>query len=96
MATRADIHHAKTDIMQATRVAVAEAVNPLKTDMRELRERVAKLEIGGVGGVSPKPWKKVLNLLNSADCANQRLPFIGFGESVVADARVEAIEAIFG
>ena len=43
---------------------------------------------------APRSQGKVLTLLNSADCANRRVAFIGFTDNIAADARVEAIESI--
>ena len=94
MATRTDSNVAKSDIMQATRVAIAEAVEPLQNEMCELRDRVTKLEIGGAATAGPsKPGKKILNLLNSVDVANKRISFIGAAD-VSAEARVDALEAV--
>ena len=77
--------------MQETRLAIAQAVDPLKNEMCDVRDRAAKLEQSGPG--SSKPGKKTLNLLNALDPAKKRVSFIGFPENTSAEARVEAIES---
>ena len=52
MASKKDLHNLETSISKDTKIQIAEAVDPLKSDIYDLRQRVAGLETSGVAGAS--------------------------------------------
>eukprot|EP00969_Alexandrium_andersonii_P215550 9520046-Alexandrium_andersonii.AAC.1 len=89
MATKTDLQQLHSSIMTETRTAIATSVDPLKDEMHDLRERVARLETGHT--TSEK--KRQMAIMNSLDMAHRRVSFI-FENDVNAVDRVAALEEV--
>eukprot|EP00969_Alexandrium_andersonii_P152367 6738218-Alexandrium_andersonii.AAC.1 len=75
--------------MTETRTAIATSVDPLKDEMHDLRERVARLETG----LTTSEKKRQMALMNSLDMAHRGVSFI-FENDVSAVDRVAALEEV--
>ena len=79
-------------------MSVSEAVDPVKTELRELADRVSTLESSRSSGVGPaSSGKSPLDLqtqrmINSLDPALRRVAFVGFAPQSSAEARVKLID----
>lgn len=89
MATTSSLSALHQTIQTETTVAISEAVDPLKNEMKEIRDRLSKLETSSSSSSSSP---KCLHLLNSMDVSHRRVAFVGFLDSTTAAARLQIIE----
>eukprot|EP00959_Pyramimonas_sp_CCMP1952_P405838 8505685-Pyramimonas_sp.AAC.1 len=89
-ATKDDINSLHTRISAETKIAISEAVDPLKDEMEEVRGRLRVLESrpSSSGGLS----KQQIQMINSIDPANRQVAFSGFSASTSLQDRVREIE----
>eukprot|EP00969_Alexandrium_andersonii_P101934 4499620-Alexandrium_andersonii.AAC.1 len=92
MATKNDLRELRTSLLQETRAAISESVDPLKDEMADIRTRVERLETGGPAASTDS--KRQLLFLNSLDLAQRRISIIGFADAVSAADRVAALDEI--
>ena len=94
-ASKEDLNKLKADLKAETKVMISESVDPVKDDMRELRDRVASLETARVpaGSASADHLPRdVQQMLNSLDPALRRVAFVGFPSESSAEARIKVID----
>ena len=94
MALKTDLEALTVDLKQHTKVTVAEAVDPIKSEIHDLQNRISVLELRPASAATPsaKPSQEVIKLMNASDPSRKRLVFIGWPDSVDADTRIEKIE----
>ena len=84
--TKTDFENFKTEIRQETMVQISQSVDPLRDEMRELTDRVMRIEASSSSGTS---GKRQLALLSSMDVSNRRIAFIGFDGDDLNQRRVD-------
>ena len=92
-ATIGDLNELRKDMAVATKLLVAEAVDPLKNEMCELRSRISKIEASPLQassgqGAGNADYNK---LLNSLDPALRRVAIIGMPDGWDAAKRIDMI-----
>ena len=98
MASKKDLENLETSISKNTKIQIAEAVDPLKSDLYDLRQRVTGLETNGVAGASNPAGKsstispEIKALVDSLDPAHKRIAFSGFPLSMAQEIRRKHIE----
>ena len=97
VAMKTDLDEMGSKLASDTKVLVAEAVDPIKSEVYDLKQRVTTLEAGGPP--DPKPSTQtsppqLQKLVNSLDPAKKRVAFLGWPDTFSADARIKHIEAL--
>ena len=95
---KADLAELRSDLKREVKVAVAEAVDPVKDEVSDLKTRVSALEArpttaGSNGGSSSLP-KEVQTMLSNLDPATRRVAFVGFPGGMSAQDRLAEVARI--
>ena len=106
MALKDDLVDLKSDILSETQIIVSDAVNPVKTDIANLKTelsaataRVTSLEqkpahlATGVPACIDKALKDLRSTVDSMDPAHKRIAFIGWSDGTSAEDRIKSMEA---
>ena len=104
MAMKTDLDDMKTQFIADTKLLVAEAVDPiksevydLKNEMNQFKQRLTDIETTGPPVSSqpaPPPSNEFQKLVNSLDPAKKRIAFIGWPDTISADARITHIQTL--
>ena len=96
MATKQDMMEAQQEIKREVKVQITEAVDPIKDELAEQRERIKKLELKerNQNSSSQGLSQETFSLLNTVDPAYKQIVFKQFPEDITADARVAFIEEL--
>ena len=107
MALKTDLQEMKSEIGKEIKVTVAEAVDPLKSELHELKcelqevkGRVSILEQPGTSSTDAQPatspssvaLKKANAIINQLDPAKKQVALVGFPDNDDANARIKRIE----
>ena len=96
MTTKTDLLSLKQDIMKDTRVAIAESVDPLKSEMHDLQERIEKLETGDARGSSSRPDRAAKRHVALRECTRPYdRPLLFVGSERQAEALKGLLHRIF-
>ena len=92
-ATKKDLNDLRKDMAESTKILVAEAVDPLKHEMRNLRNRISKIEaspaqLSSAQGSGSADFNKILN---SLDPALRRVAIVGLPDGWDAAKRIDVI-----
>ena len=97
MTTKSDLMEMKSEISQEIKVTVAQAVDPLKSDLHDLSTRVLSLE--EAPSLADAPQKKPTNeanelqkMINDLDPALKQISFSGWPDSVAIEKRMDLME----
>jgi hypothetical protein len=98
MVSKEDLKSLQSSLLKETKGLVADAVQPLKTDIIELRARMdaqekrpAQTQLASSSTMSPA----VKQLIDGLDPAHRRISLSGFPEKVPASERFEHIDKLF-
>ena len=104
-ATKADMAALSSEINQNTQVMIAEAVDPLKSEIHDIKQqqqqqhaRLTAIEAGppaasaSTNQHNTQPSEEIRKLTDSLDPAKKRISFIGWPDSVTPDARMKEIQ----
>ena len=96
MASKTDLKNLEESISKNTKIDIAEAVDPLKSELCDLKKRIKTIEDHKAQnpGESSTPQntkvvKDLQNALNKLDPALRRTSFFGWPDTVSAEKRVE-------
>ena len=96
MASKKDLQELRKEVTKETKGIVSDAVHPLKSDLCEIRTRVAKLEsapIPGNSSAAPATMSaEVKSILDSLDPAHKQIVFSGFPEKLPHAERIQLIQ----
>ena len=96
MASKKDLQELRKEVTKETKGIVSDAVHPLKSDLCEIRTRVAKLEsapIPGNSSAAPATMSaEVKSILDSLDPAHKQIVFSGFPEKLPHAERIKLIQ----
>ena len=95
-AKKSDLVSLSSDLKQHTKVTVAEAVDPLKSEVHDLSQRVQALEATGQSTAAPsasssKDLIELQKLVQEFDPSAKRIAFTGFPEMMSATDRLKKI-----
>ena len=93
-ALKRDLHDLKNKIAQQTEVLVAEAVDPIKSDLCDLRSRASPSEQGKPHTATPSSKKIEDKSLDNLDPAHKGVAFVGWPDSPSAAGRLAQIEVL--
>ena len=98
MALKSDLDQMETNLKKDMKISIAEAVDPLKLDVYDLKAQVDTLK-GRVDTMEadrpmspPKEPVKAQSLFNKFDPAVRRIAFIGFPSELSPEERIDKIE----
>ena len=96
MASKDDRQTLKKDMIQETKVLVSEAVDPLKSDVCDVKKRLVKLETAPAPSSSTSSSSAirpdVKMLLDSLDPAHKQITFHGFSVEMDQKARAQNMQ----
>ena len=95
MATKQDLREMQSEILRDTKIEIATAVDPLKEEVCELRDRVSKIESKArspaAAGATDKQLMELQRLVQECDPALKRVAFTGWPDTVTPEARLQKI-----
>ena len=95
MATKQDLHELKTEILLDSKIEIAQAVDPLKEEVFELKNRVTKLESSAPSssssGTANRQLLELQKLVQECDPALKRVAFTGWSATVSPEERLRKI-----
>ena len=97
MATKTDLVAMRDELKSGVKLAIAEAVDPLKEVVNTLENKVNALEArpatqsGGESLAASKEIAELQKLLQKTDPALRRIAFVGWPDSISADERLKTI-----
>ena len=95
MASKSDLQSMEASIVKNTKIHISEAVDPLKSEICDLRARVGKIEDQGVSSPAAQTstiTPEIKTMLANLDPAHKRIAFSGFPTSMAQDERTKLIE----
>ena len=96
MPTKQDLKELQAEVLRDTKIEIAKAVDPLKREVYDLKDRVVQLESSSSkpstsGGIADKQLAELHKLVQECDPAMKRVAFTGWPESMLPDARLQKI-----
>ena len=92
MALITDVEGMKRGLAAKIKTSVSEAVDPLKSDMYDLKQRTSKLEQAPAATASSKVIADLQNAVNRRDPALRRIAFVGWQDDATEDTRTQVME----
>ena len=93
-AMKSDLAELSATMDQKMKVTVAEAVDPLKSEVHDLKVRVQTLEAKPATTSASSVPSEVQSMIDNLDPAHRRIALLGFPQEMQPDARLKHIEGL--